>query len=151
MLSDAVADCEAPSVARTVKVLDPAAVGVPEMVAAVRVSPAGKVPLAIAQVYGGTPPEASSACEYAVPTVPAGRLVVLTLKGGGAATLMDKAAVSLPPPLSVSLTVKLAFPADEGVPLITPDAAKDKPAGKLPAEMVQVTGETAPMEESVAE
>ena len=50
MASDAVADCEALSVARTVKVLDPAAVGVPEMVAPVSASPAGKVPLVIVHV-----------------------------------------------------------------------------------------------------
>ena len=46
-VSEAVADCEALSVARTVKVLDPAAVGVPEIVPPVeRANPAGRVPLA---------------------------------------------------------------------------------------------------------
>ena len=64
MVSDAVAVCDALSAARTVKVLDPAAVGVPEIVPAVeRVSPAGRVPLASVQVYGGVPPDAASACE----------------------------------------------------------------------------------------
>ena len=46
MVNDAVAVCDALSVARTVKVLDPAATGVPEMVAPESVSPAGKAPLA---------------------------------------------------------------------------------------------------------
>ena len=46
-VSEAVADWEALSVARTVKVLDPATVGVPEMLPAVEsVNPAGSVPLA---------------------------------------------------------------------------------------------------------
>ena len=63
-VSDAVADCDALSVARTVKVLDPAAVGVPEMVPPVEsVNPAGRVPVASVQVYGGVPPDAASACE----------------------------------------------------------------------------------------
>ena len=63
-VSEAVADWEALSVARTVKVLDPATVGVPEMLPPVEsVNPAGSVPLARAQVYGGVPPEAAMACE----------------------------------------------------------------------------------------
>ena len=55
---------DALSVARTVKVLDPAAVGVPETVPPVEsVNPAGSVPLASAHVYGGVPPDAASAWE----------------------------------------------------------------------------------------
>ena len=46
-VSDAVADWEALSVARTVKVREPATVGVPEMLPPVEsVNPAGSVPLA---------------------------------------------------------------------------------------------------------
>ena len=63
-VSEAVADCEALSVARTVNVLDPAAVGVPEIVPPlVSVNPAGNVPVASDHVYGGVPPDAPSACE----------------------------------------------------------------------------------------
>ena len=63
-ISEAVADCEALSVARTVNVLDPATVGVPEIVPPLdSVNPAGKVPLASDHVYGGVPPDAPSACE----------------------------------------------------------------------------------------
>jgi len=63
-VSDAVADCDALSVARTVKVLDPAVVGFPEIVPLVEsVNPAGNVPPARVHVYGGVPPEAASACE----------------------------------------------------------------------------------------
>ena len=41
----------------------------------------------------------------------------------------------LPP---VTRTVKLAVPATEGVPLITPPLLRLKPAGRLPALMTQV-------------
>ena len=55
---------DALSVARTVKLLDPAALGVPEIVPpADRVNPAGSDPPAIDHAYGGDPPDAPSACE----------------------------------------------------------------------------------------
>ena len=66
MLSDnaAVAEADALSVTRTVKLLDPAVPGVPDMVpAGARLNPAGNVPLATAHEYGGDPPEAPSAWE----------------------------------------------------------------------------------------
>ena len=61
---DAVADPDALSFTRTLKLLEPAVVGVPEMVPfAPRLSPAGSDPPASDQVYGGVPPEALNACE----------------------------------------------------------------------------------------
>jgi hypothetical protein len=66
MVSDsvAVADTDALSVTRTVKLLDPAAPGVPDIVPfAARVNPEGSAPLATAHEYGGVPPDAASACE----------------------------------------------------------------------------------------
>ena len=66
MASDnaAVATTNALSVTRTVKLLDPAVPGVPDIVPpAARLSPAGKVPLATDHAYGGVPPEAPSTCE----------------------------------------------------------------------------------------
>ena len=60
----AVAEADALSVTRTVKLLDPAVPGVPDMVpAGARLNPAGNVPLATAHEYGGDPPEATSAWE----------------------------------------------------------------------------------------
>jgi hypothetical protein len=60
----AVADADALSVTRTVKVLDPAALGVPDMVPpAARLNPAGNVPLATVHEYGGDPPDAASVWE----------------------------------------------------------------------------------------
>ena len=62
--SAAVAEADALSVTRTVKLLDPAAPGVPDIIPpAARLKPAGSVPLASAHAYGGDPPDASSACE----------------------------------------------------------------------------------------
>jgi hypothetical protein len=66
MVSDsaAVVDTDALSVTRTVKLLAPAAPGVPDIVPfAPRVNPAGSAPLATAHEYGGDPPDAPSACE----------------------------------------------------------------------------------------
>ena len=58
----AVAETDAVSVTCTVKVLDPAAPGVPDMVPpAARLNPAGNVPLATDHEYGGDPPVAPSA------------------------------------------------------------------------------------------
>ena len=52
------------SVTFTVKLLVPAVPGVPEIVPpADRVNPAGSVPTDTDHEYGGTPPEAPSACE----------------------------------------------------------------------------------------
>lgn len=62
--SGAVADPDALSVTFTVKLLDPAVPGVPDMdPPAERLNPAGSDPLATDQEYGGDPPEAASACE----------------------------------------------------------------------------------------
>ena len=62
--SAAVAEADALSVTRTVKLLDPALPGVPDIVPpAVRLSPADSDPLATDHEYGGNPPEASSTCE----------------------------------------------------------------------------------------
>ena len=66
--------------------------------------------------------------------------------------VIDRPWVALPPPLSVNRTMKLAVPAVDGVPLMTPeDAARFKPCGNAPCEMLQVTGATAPDTLRVAE
>ena len=60
----AVAETDALSVTRTVKLLGPAVPGVPDSVPpAARLNPAGNVPLATDHEYGGDPPEAPSAWE----------------------------------------------------------------------------------------
>jgi len=67
------ADTDALSVSLTVKLEDPGAVGVPEMVPAARLSPAGSAPPVIVQVYGGVPPFPLSDSEYPTPTMPTGK------------------------------------------------------------------------------
>jgi hypothetical protein len=62
--SAAVLDPDELSVTFTVMLDDPAAVGVPDIVPPVdKLSPAGQVPLASDQEYGGDPPDALSVCE----------------------------------------------------------------------------------------
>ena len=61
--SAAVAETEALSVTLTVKLADPAAVGMPAIVPPERFNPAGSDPPESAHVYGGDPPDAPSACE----------------------------------------------------------------------------------------
>ena len=67
------------SVASTVKEYSPPAVGVPEMVPAeLRSRPGGRAPVVIVQSNGVGPPTAVRPSLYDVPTVPPGRLVVVT-------------------------------------------------------------------------
>jgi hypothetical protein len=60
----AVEEADVLSVTRTVKLLGPAAPGVPDSVPpGARLNPAGSAPLATAHKYPGDPPEAPSAWE----------------------------------------------------------------------------------------
>ncbi len=70
---------EAESVRDTVKLNVPNAEGVPEItpVPAASESPPGNAPLAMAHLYAVVPPVAVSVVEYAVPIVPAGKVVVV--------------------------------------------------------------------------
>jgi len=125
------------SVTFTMKLLGPALAGVPEIVPPVdRLKPAGSVPTDTVHVYGGDPPEAASACEYAFPTMPAGSDAVVIVRAG--LIVSDSAFVMLPPALSVTFTVKLLGPAVPGVPEIVPPADRLKPAGSVPRDIVQV-------------
>jgi hypothetical protein len=65
MVSDsaAVADDDALSVTLTAKLVEPAVVGVPEIVLPASPNPPGSDPLEIDHVYGGIPPVALSGCE----------------------------------------------------------------------------------------
>jgi hypothetical protein len=141
----AVAAPDALSVTFTVKFAVPAAVGVPEIVPpALRFIPAGSDPLATDQVYGGAPPLAASACEYAVPTVPTGSDDVVIPKPGGL-IVNDSAAVAVAEGLSVTFTVKLAVPAAVGVPEIVPPALRFRPAGSDPPASDQEYGGDPPV------
>jgi hypothetical protein len=133
----AVAVCAVASVTCTVNDTVPAVVGVPEItpVDAARFNPAGKEPELIDQVYGVVPPLACNVIENAVPTVPPGRDVVVTVGGcAAAATAMLNAFVAVLFAASVTFTVNDTVPAVVGVPEIKPvDATRLNPAGNVPA------------------
>ena len=145
----------AASVTCTVNDAVPAAVGVPEItpVDAARLNPAGNVPALTLQLYGVVPPLACSVVEYAVPAVPPGSDVVVTVGGcAAAATAMLNAFVPVLFAASVTCTVNDAVPAAVGVPEITPvDAARLNPAGNVPALTLQLYGVVPPLACSVVE
>ena len=90
------------------------------------------VPVVIDHAYGGLPPLTTRACEYAPPTVPPGKAVVVMAKLE--TMLMLKFLVEVADALSVTWTPKLKLPPTVGVPLITPVAGfKLRPAGMVPA------------------
>jgi hypothetical protein len=130
--SAAVVEAEALSVTLTVKLADPAAVGLPEIVPPGDIfSPAGSDPLTIDQEYGGEPPDAASACEYPIRTVPTGSDDVVITSAGGL-IVSDNAVVAEAEALSVTLTVTLADPAAVGLPEIVPPGDKLSPSGSDP-------------------
>jgi hypothetical protein len=78
----------AESVTVTVKVNEPAAVGVPlRTPAEVSVTPAGSVPLETANVYGDCPPVAVIVVVYAMPMLAPGKLVVVIASVGRIVTV----------------------------------------------------------------
>jgi hypothetical protein len=83
----------------------PAFDGVPVMAPLLlRLSPPGRAPELIDQVYGGVPPDAPRVCEYGAPTVPAGSDDVVTVRAGGL-IIRESAAVAEADALSVAFTV----------------------------------------------
>ena len=101
------------------------------------VKPVGNVPAVSCQVKGVVPPAARRVCEYAVPTTPFARDVVVTVSTGGAIVRLKLtlAVCAVGEPESVTLKVSgVAVTGVLGVPLIKPvDAFSDNPAGKVPA------------------
>jgi len=124
-----------------------AAVGVPEIVplAVSSVKPAGKVPLATDQVYGGVPPAVIKLCEYVVPVIPLGsRVEVIEI---GLLMLMESVFVAVSAigcVLSVICTVKELLPGAVGVPEINPELESVSPAGKTPLMTDHVYGVVPP-------
>jgi hypothetical protein len=76
---------------------------------------------------------------YALPFVPAARLVVVIVSPAGS-TVMDSCdeAVCAGDPLSFTATVNVRVPVDVGVPEITPPLDIVSPAGRLPEEIDHV-------------
>jgi hypothetical protein len=94
------------SVTWTVKLDDPAAVGVPESTPAVlSVRPAGNVPTVTFQVNGDVPPVAAKVWLYATPTVPPTRGDVVVIETGvGVVVLVEVAVLLEAQPTSSSAT-----------------------------------------------
>jgi hypothetical protein len=129
----AVAGAAALSLTSTVKLELPTAVGVPPIapVDASKDKPAGSEPALTDHVYGETPPEAFSDCEYETPTVPPGKDAAVMLSG--ATMVIVNAFVAVAVALSFTWTVKLEVVAVAGVPLMEPvEESRDKPAGSEP-------------------
>ena len=129
------------SVTSIVNDVAPAVVGVPDITPVLPASdnPPGNAFPILLHVYGGVPPDAASVVEYAVPTVPFGRLVVVIVKVDDESTVMLKLAVPILLSLSVAVTVNDAVPTVVAVPLITPVLeSMVSPVGSAPAEIVHV-------------
>ena len=93
---------------------------------------------------------AVTVCEYAVPSIAGGSVAGFTVIAALIVTLYARAPVAARP--SVAVTVKLLVAVVVGVPLIAPVAAfSESPAGKLPAETVNVYEPLPPVALTVGE
>ena len=133
-----------------------AAVGVPLMrpVDAFNDKPFGKAPAVNCHVKAPVPPVAVRLCEYATPTWPLGRdVVVMTGVAGVMVRVRFAVAVVTGELESVALNVSgVLLMANEGVPLINPvDAFRDKPVGSVPEVNCQVYGVVPPVAVRVCE
>ena len=141
------------SVACTVKLVVPGAVGMPVMRPAVFiVRPAGnRLPVASENVYDGTPPVAETLALYAVPWTPFTNVVVVIDSEG--VTVIDRFAVTV---CGVGLesficTVKLVVPVAVGLPVMAPVALMVNPAGNtVPFASENVSGRVPPVAVTVA-
>ena len=125
------------SVTFTVKLEEPAVVGVPEITPPeLIVRPAGRLPELVVQLYGVAPPVAAKDWLYATPTCPPGNELVVI--ASPELTVIDRDWVAVWLALSDTFTTKPEAPAVVGVPEITPPELIDSPAGRLPEFNVQV-------------
>ncbi len=141
IVSEPVAEFEVESVTVTPKVADPTVVGVPVIVPlAFSVRPGGgRRLLEYVHVVLPTAPAAVNCCEYAIPTVPPGRVA------GDVIPMTFTVYCWLPElglaPVTTALIVNVKLPADVSAPDgdMTPVAAlKATPGGRLPADTDQV-------------
>ena len=146
------------SVTLAVKLKEPDAVGVPEIVPADdSVRPPGNAPALRLQLYGGVPPLAASVVEYTVPACPDGTeaLVICTpVTAAATVRVNDLVAVSafgFGVVESVTLAVKLKEPDAVGVPEIAPAEDSVRPPGSAPELMLQLYGVVPPLAASVIE
>jgi hypothetical protein len=133
----------------TVKVDAPGAVGVPAIVAPLRLRPAGSEPDTIDQVLPPDPPVAARVAAYGAPTAPAGSDVVVIVRAGGA-TVIESGLVAVLLAESLTWTVKLDVPAVVGVPEMA-EPFSVSPAGSVPEAIDQMFPPAPPVELKVAE
>jgi hypothetical protein len=114
----------------------PAAVGVPLICPApLSVKPFGKAPELSDQLYGVFPPVAVTVAEYALPTCPLAKLVVVTwtdVPAGATVRLRLWVADFAGELESVTCTVNEKLPACVGVPVICPELERSTPGGNEP-------------------
>jgi hypothetical protein len=128
----------------TVIVVEPAVVGGPVLAWLVITSPAGGVPETTVQVYGPVPPPTPIVPMYGVPTVAGGGDVSVSIPAAGLITNVTGPVVVFCGLLvSVAFTVSVVVLAVVGVPLIVQFAIV-KPAGSVPAVIVQAYGAVPP-------
>jgi hypothetical protein len=82
-------------------------------------------------VYEPDPPVAVSVCEYDPPTTPAARELVVMVRDG-ALTAIVRFWEAVAPVRSLTCTVKLLVPEDDGTPEISPDGLRVRPEGREP-------------------
>ena len=134
---------EIASVTRSVKVLVPVPVGVPEIVprSPDKINPDGSAPETMLHRYGLVPPVAASAAVYAVFCVAAGNEVVVTASAPTTAALMVmlRALLAVCELLPVTCTVNVLVPVPVGVPEITPVlVTRVSPSGSDPEAIDQL-------------
>jgi hypothetical protein len=88
------------------------------------------------------PPDAESVCEYACPTVPPGRELVVMATGG--ATIRERDVVSTDPFASFTWTENVGSPAADGVPVREPPELRLIPEGRDPDVTVHWNGGVPP-------
>ena len=145
----AVAGVLSESITCTVKASAPAAVGVPLMVPLLlRTRPAGNEPLARIQVSGPMPPFRDMVALYGAPIVPEGKEVVVITTPSMSMLRLTLAVSAFE---SLTNSVKADLPGVVGVPLRMPLMPSSfKPAGKLPAAILQFSGVVPPFADRVA-
>jgi hypothetical protein len=97
------------------------------------------------------PPLALRLAEYAVPTVPFGKLVVATVSAGYPTTIDKLPLVPVSPYASVAFTVNVLVPGFVGVPVIAPALDRVNPAGNDPLLSAYVNVPAPPIAATAAE
>src|SRR5579884_669097 len=118
----------------------PGAAGAPvKLPEASTANPDGAPALTMDQTYGGRPPEAVTACEYAEPMTAAGSAAEDVMVKPLAAICMEQDRLILFPPVSAACSTYVDMPVCPGVPEMSACAASSaNPFGSAPDGMVHV-------------